>query len=220
MADEKNRKGDKGPKSGKTKRTVGTVLGTGFFAVLSLIIIFPVFAGLLASFRPGTELIRRGLSIDLDIRTMNLDNYKYLFSGNADSQKYFMWYKNSLVITIVSVVLTLFICYFVAYGLTMYNFKLKNFLFFLVIATMMVPFEILMLPLYKEIIALHLIDRVRYCDKNHSSADEAGIRLHGNSAGNGKLECDPVAASGTEGSRKVHPSDRIEYIADAVRKQL
>ena len=73
MADEKNRKGDKGPKSGKTKRTVGTVLGTGFFAVLSLIIIFPVFAGLLASFRPGTELIRRGLSIDLDIRTMNLD---------------------------------------------------------------------------------------------------------------------------------------------------
>ena len=130
MADEKNRKGDKGPKSGKTKRTVGTVLGTGFFAVLSLIIIFPVFAGLLASFRPGTELIRRGLSIDLDIRTMNLDNYKYLFSGNADSQKYFMWYKNSLVITIVSVVLTLFICYFVAYGLTMYNFKLKNFLFF------------------------------------------------------------------------------------------
>ena len=70
MADEKNRKGDKGPKSGKTKRTVGTVLGTGFFAVLSLIIIFPVFAGLLASFRPGTELIRRGLSIDLDIRTI------------------------------------------------------------------------------------------------------------------------------------------------------
>ena len=37
MADEKNRKGDKGPKSGKTKRTVGTVLGTGFFAVLSTV---------------------------------------------------------------------------------------------------------------------------------------------------------------------------------------
>ena len=26
MADEKNRKGDKGPKSGKTKRTVGTAV--------------------------------------------------------------------------------------------------------------------------------------------------------------------------------------------------
>ena len=66
--------------------------------------------------------------------------------------------QNSLIITIVSVALTLIICYFVAYGLTMYNYKLKNFLFFLVIATMMVPFEILMLPLYKEVIALNIID--------------------------------------------------------------
>lgn len=144
--------------SSTPKRRVGTVLGTGFFLILCLIIIFPVFAGLLASFRPGTELIRRGLSIDLDFSTMNLDNYIYLFSGNADSVKYFMWYKNSLIITIVSVVITLLICYFVAYGIQMYNFRFKNFLFTLVLATMMVPFEILMLPLYKEIIALKLID--------------------------------------------------------------
>ncbi len=87
-----------------------------------------------------------------------MDNYRYLFGGNEDSRKYFMWYKNSLLIAIVSVVLTLFICYFVAYGLTMYDFKLRNLLFTLVIATMMVPFEILMLPMYKEVIALKLID--------------------------------------------------------------
>lgn len=144
--------------SGSPKRIIGSIIGTGIFAILCAIIIFPVFAGLLASFRPGTELIRRGLSINLDISTMTLANYKYLFGGNADSIKYFMWYKNSLIITVVSVSLTLIVCYFVAYGLTMYNFKLQNFLFFLVIATMMVPFEILMLPMYKEIIALHLVD--------------------------------------------------------------
>lgn len=143
---------------GKIKRTILTILATGFFVCLCGVIIFPVFAGLLASFRPGTELIRRGLAINLDLSTMNLNNYNYLFSGNADSQKYFMWYKNSLIITLVSVALTLIVCYFVAYGLTMYDYKLKNLLFFLVIATMMVPFEILMLPMYKEIIALHLID--------------------------------------------------------------
>ncbi|MCR5032089.1 MAG: carbohydrate ABC transporter permease [Lachnospiraceae bacterium] len=135
-----------------------SVLGTGFFVVLCGIIAFPVLAGLLASFRPGTELIRKGLAIDLDFSTMTLSNYKYLLGGNEDSRKYFMWYRNSLLITIVSVVLTLLICYFVSYGLTMYNFKLQNLLFSLVIATMMVPFEILLLPLYKEIIALHLID--------------------------------------------------------------
>ena len=69
-----------------------------------------------------------------------------------------MWFKNSLLLTLVTVVLTLIICYFVAYGLSMYNFRLQNFLFFLVIATMMVPFEILMLPLYQEMIDLNLIN--------------------------------------------------------------
>ncbi len=152
MAKEKN------VKVGGTKRTILTVLSTGLFAVLSAIIVFPVFAGLLASFRPGRELIRKGLAIDLDISTMNLDNYFYILSGNEDSLKYLNWFKNSLVLTLVTVVGTLMICFFIAYGLSMYEYKLKNFLFFLVIATMMVPFEILMLPLYQEVISMKLID--------------------------------------------------------------
>ena len=142
----------------KTKRTILTVIGTAFFAVLSFVIVFPLVAGLIASFRPGTELIRRGLSVDFDFSSMTLANYKYLFGNNVDGKRYFMWYKNSLILTAVSVVCTLFICYIVAYGLTMYDYALKNFLFFLVIATMMVPFEILILPLYKEMISLKLID--------------------------------------------------------------
>lgn len=140
------------------KRKIGTILSTGFFAILGLIVIFPVFAGLMASFRPGRELIRRGLAINLDFSTMSLSNYAYLFSGNEDSIKYFNWFKNSMVLTIITVVLTLMVCYIVAYGLTMYHFKMKNCLFFLVIATMMVPFEILLLPLYQEMIDLKLIN--------------------------------------------------------------
>lgn len=145
---------------GGTKHKVLSVISTGFFAILSALIAFPLIAGLAASFRPGAELIRKGLSINLDVTTMSINNYAYLFSGNEDSQKYFMWFKNSLVLTILSVVLTLIVCYFIAYGLTMYDYPLKNFLFFLVIATMMVPFEILMLPLYKEIIGFKLIDKL------------------------------------------------------------
>ncbi len=142
--------------SPKTKLLSAIV--TAWFAVVGTIVIFPVFSGLLASFRPGTELIRRGLSINLDVSTMTLGNYKYLFSGNADSVKYFTWYKNSIVLTLITVILTLIICYFVAYGLSMYDFKLNKLLFFLVIATMMVPFEILMLPMYQEMITLKLIN--------------------------------------------------------------
>ena len=146
---------------GGTKRKVLTVLGTGWYVILCGLILFPLLAGLLASFRPGRDLIRKGLSIDLDVSTMTLSNYIYLLGGNGgqeDSSKYFMWFKNSLVMTIVQVALCLIICYFVAYGISMYKFKLANIIFLLVIATMMVPFEILMLPLYKEVISLKLID--------------------------------------------------------------
>lgn len=140
------------------KRKVLSVITTVFFAFLGALIVFPVLAGLAASFRPGKELIRKGLSINLDITTMNLDNYRYILSGNVDSVKYFTWFKNSLVLTFITVALTLIVCYFVAYGLAMYEYRLKNLLFFLVIATMMVPFEILMLPLYQEMIGLKLIN--------------------------------------------------------------
>ncbi len=143
---------------GGTKTTVLTVLSTGMFVILCAIIVFPVFAGFLASFRPGEQLIRRGLRIDLDFSTMTLDNYKYIFGGNSDSLKYLNSFKNSLFLTFVTVVATLVVCYFIAYGISMYEFKLRNVLFFLVIATMMVPFEILMLPLYQEIIKLNLTD--------------------------------------------------------------
>ena len=146
---------------GGTKRKALTVLGTAVFAVLSFLIAFPLLAGLVASFRPGVELIRKGLAINLDVRTMTLDNYIYLFGGNGgaqDSAKYFMWFRNSLMLTAITVIGTLVICFFVAYVLSLYDLNLQMLIFVLVIATMMVSFEILMLPLYQEIIKLNLIN--------------------------------------------------------------
>jgi arabinosaccharide transport system permease protein len=137
------------------KRKITSIAVTGFFTLLGILVIFPFAAAVLASFRPGQELIRYGLSVKLDRAGMTLNNYRYLFSGGHN---YFLWFKNSLVLTLLSVSLTLIICYFVAYGLAMYQYKLKNILLFLVIATMMVPFEILMLPLYQEMIDLKLIN--------------------------------------------------------------
>ena len=150
-------------KTMESNHRVASVLATGLFVLLCGFIAFPLLAGLLASFRPGRELVQNGLAINWDFKTMTLDNYKYLFglggdNSKVDSAKYFMWYKNSLILTILTVVLTLLVCYFVAYGLTMYKFKLQGFLFFMVIATMCVPFEILMLPLYQEVTTLHIIN--------------------------------------------------------------
>lgn len=148
---------------------VASFFATALFVVICALIAFPLLAGLTASLRPAREIFQNGMSLNLKFSEWSLDNYSYLFTmfihpntsdatALADSQKYFMWYRNSLVLTCETVILTLLICYFIAYGLTMYKFKLQGFLFFMVIGTMSVPFEILMLPLYQEVTTLGIIN--------------------------------------------------------------
>ena len=148
---------------------VASFLATALFVLVCGLIAFPLLAGLTASLRPAREIFQNGMSLNLNFKEWTLHNYSYLFTmftnpkttdttALVDSQKYFMWYKNSLILTLTTVVLTLLVCYFVAYGMTMYKYKLANFLFFMVIATMSVPFEILMLPLYQEVTKIGIIN--------------------------------------------------------------
>lgn len=156
-------------KTMESNHKVASVLSTGLFTLICFLIAFPLLAGLTASLRPAREIFQNGMSLNLKIKEWSLNNYSRLFTifhktASSDptdvvaSQNYFMWYKNSLVLTLTTVVLTLLVCYFIAYGLTMYKFRLQNVLFFMVIATMCVPFEILMLPLYKEVTNLGIIN--------------------------------------------------------------
>ncbi|MGI6188989.1 MAG: carbohydrate ABC transporter permease [Clostridiales bacterium] len=127
------------------------------FIVMSIITLTPFASIFLASLRPGKEIMRQGLGLNLDTSVMTFNNYIYLFSGESD---YFIWYKNSLLITAVQTVLTLFVSSFVGYGFAMYDFKFKNFFFMCVLIIMMVPMEIIMLPLFQLIIKLRLIDSI------------------------------------------------------------
>ncbi|MCY8598886.1 arabinose ABC transporter permease AraQ, partial [Bacillus vallismortis] len=71
---------------------------------------------------------------------------------------YFKWFFNSLVLGIFTTVLTLFFSSMIGYGLAVYEFKGRNIIFVLVLIIMMVPLEVMMLPLFKLTVGLHLID--------------------------------------------------------------
>ncbi|SKA90358.1 carbohydrate ABC transporter membrane protein 2, CUT1 family [Clostridium sp. USBA 49] len=129
----------------KKKNKVLSILLLLFFIGLFCLIMIPFYAITLSAFKPGESLIRYGLNLKFDLNIMSFDNFKFLFTGDHD---YFIWFKNSMFITIVQVTLTLFISAFVAYGFAAYDFKGKNFLFICVLLIMMIPFEILLLPLY------------------------------------------------------------------------
>jgi arabinosaccharide transport system permease protein len=134
-----------------------TILLLILFIILAAVTLTPFLSIFLASLRPGREIMRQGISLNIDLSIMSFNNYAYLFSGET---MYFTWFWNSVIITAVHSVLTLAVSAFVGYGFAMYEFKFKNLLFMCVLFIMMIPMEIIMLPLYQLIINLKLIDSI------------------------------------------------------------
>ena len=137
------------------KSPAKTTLLILFFIGAAVVTLLPLALLFVASLRPGQELMRNGLNFNIDWKNANLDEYRYLFSGN---NAYFTWYINSLIVTVVQVGLALILSSFVGYGFAMYEFKGKNLSFMLVLLVMMVPTEVIILPLYRLIIRLGLIN--------------------------------------------------------------
>ncbi len=131
-------------KKGEAGQTAGLII---LFVILAVLILIPLYALFVASWKPGEELLQYGLNLDPEFSRWGLSNYKLLFFGNHD---YWIWFRNSLLLTVVTVLLTLLISAFVAYGFAAYDFRGKNFLFVIVLAIMSVPFEVIMLPLYQQ----------------------------------------------------------------------
>ncbi|MFD1336708.1 carbohydrate ABC transporter permease [Oceanobacillus iheyensis] len=139
----------------KRKNKILTWIGTISFTIISLIALFPIISLIISSFRPSSELMRQGISFKINLSELSLDNYTYLFTQAAE---YWAWYGNSLIISALTIILSLFFSSMVGYALAVYDFKGKNLFFVLVLLILMIPFEILMLPLYQLMISTQLID--------------------------------------------------------------
>ncbi len=124
-------------------------------AAIVFLALFPLISLIISSFRPASELLREGITLNIDFSQLTLYNYVYIFT---EGNQYWQWYLNSLIVSALTIVLGLFFSSMVGYALAVYEFKLRNLLFFIVVFIIMVPFEILMLPLYQLMNSLNLID--------------------------------------------------------------
>ncbi|WP_026562734.1 carbohydrate ABC transporter permease [Bacillus sp. J37] len=126
-----------------------------FMIIPVIIAVFPLASLTIASFKPSTELMRYGLNVYPQFELWSLGNYEYLFT---DGSIYFHWFKNSVLITCISTILALIFSSMVGYSLAMYRFKGQGIVLFLVLLIMMIPFEILMLPLFRMMIGLGFVN--------------------------------------------------------------
>src|SRR5688572_8411265 len=136
-------------------RGLHAAIQTVFLVLITIIVLAPLMAIFVATFQDGNEIIRKGLSLDIDLASLSLDNYVMLFT---DSGMDFRWFVNSIFLTLVQVAGTLLVSSFVAYGFAMYDFRGKNALFISVLVLMTVPFEIMMLPLFVMVNDVGLAD--------------------------------------------------------------
>lgn len=139
----------------------GKVVMTVFFVILCVLFMIPLYALLLGTFKGGAELFVSGLNLNPTFDKLHLNAWRYLFTGvmsngEYNPHDYFVWYKNSMVVVLIQGSLTLLLSSMVAYGLAKYNFKGKNLIFMCVLMVMMVPLEILMLPMYTQVNAMGL----------------------------------------------------------------
>ena len=143
--------------------SISTVIVVALFVLLAFLIIVPLYALLLGTFKGGAELFVSGLNLNPTWDKLHLKAWRYLFTGvmsdgTSNPHDYFIWYKNSLFIVLVQGGLTLLLSSMVAYGLSKYRFKGQNVMFLCVLLVMMIPLEILMLPMYSQINTMGLRD--------------------------------------------------------------
>ena len=142
-------------------RLVLTILSVLFFTGMAILTLIPIYALLLGTFKGGAELFVSGLNLQIIPEKLHTKAWTYLFTGvmsngEYNPHDYFIWYKNSLLLVLVQGSLTLLLSSMVAYGIAKYRFKLRNAVFMCVLLVMMVPQEILMLPMYTQINAMGL----------------------------------------------------------------
>jgi len=131
---------------------------SGLILIICLVTAFftlsPFFFMVISSFKSGEEMLRYGINLKIDLKAMSPKNYLLLMTEREGL--YFRWYFNSIFIAVVQTVLSVLFSSMVGYALAVYKFKGQAVAFTLVMVVMMVPVEILLLPLYKLMLDIHL----------------------------------------------------------------
>ena len=138
------------------KRTILSILSTLLMILFAVFAMIPFAFMFMSSLKPGTEIMRYGLTLKFDPSISSFDNYAAL--NTYRDGVYWHWYKSSAIIMVLQTVIGLFFGSLVGYGLAMYRFRGRNLIFTIVLVVMMLPFEILLLPMYQMMIKIKMMN--------------------------------------------------------------
>lgn len=140
----------------KKKMSIVKTLAFIFCLVFALIWIAPLAQSLMTSLKSEKEIKMSGFSFLP--QNFTLESYTDLFSTRSDSTPIIKWFINSLITSFSSTALVLLISSTSAFAYARLRFKGRNLLFGILMATMVFPSVINLIPLYKICAALNMIN--------------------------------------------------------------
>ncbi len=128
-------------------RTLSKSLLYILLGLLSLVFLIPLLYALYTSFLP-LQYVDKVVSFD----KFTLNNYVTLFQKTEVVQ----WFINTVVVTVLTVLGNVVLNTMAGYALAKFNFPGKNLIFILVLASMMIPFQLIITPMYIMVAKLQL----------------------------------------------------------------
>lgn len=118
--------------------------------IVSLIVVFPLYWMLVVAFSPRGEVFKPGLAFWPS--TVTFDNFAKVFEAFPVGG----WFVNSLVIGVFVTVFTLTVNLLAGYAFAHLRFPGRNAIFLLVLATMMIPVQVIMVAQFKLVTGLDI----------------------------------------------------------------
>lgn len=125
-------------------------------AVLALIFIFPMVFMVMSSFKPAMQLLTdtSSLAAFLPVGDISLDNYFAAFRRAPIGLFIF----NSILVTAVTMLASIFLCSLAGFSMVFIDWKGRNLVMAAIIATMIIPFEAVVIPMLLLVSKLPWID--------------------------------------------------------------
>jgi multiple sugar transport system permease protein len=122
------------------RRLAGWIFLAGF--LLAILFIAPLAWSAITSIRPPAEAASGAVGLPSYVDTTN---YERLTAYGAGIIAYIA---NSLIVSAITIAGTLIVGTLAGYGFSRFDFPFKNVLFLIVLATLMIPFQSLLIPLF------------------------------------------------------------------------
>jgi len=145
-----------GRPAGRSRRRVTRV---SLYVVLTIMGVFaalPFVWMILASFKTEAEI--RQIPPTFWPSEATLDNYRTIFQD--PELPLLTFYRNSAFVAVMNVIATLFTGSLLGYIFAKFEFRFRQPLFWFVLATMMIPTQVTMLPAYLVLLQIHLLNNL------------------------------------------------------------